>query len=407
LKNIYKNIFFFLSASGISKAAYLISNVILLFYLASDIVGQWISLYLILQFGLHMHFGILNGYNQIYPQYHNSNKLHLDRQELNATFVYMVIFMIVSYLLVGLFILSFEILNNTIVFVIIIAIMQLIYQAQISYLRAREKVIDISKYESMKGLLGLCLIVLPLKYEIYGYLAREFFINLFLVVYYHINNKLNFSKSNFSFTKAKKLLDIGFPIMVSGVLSLSIFSLDRIYLSFESKVGQYSLIVYYSATILLVLHSIYFVVYTNMIKIYAKNGNKEILIMAGLKRSLLITLACFIILLFGDFIINSVLVDYLSQYEKSADAIKVSFLYILFFSLSLEPYYINIVTGKTGVNILIALVSILLFIVLISIFNVTEYVNLLFAMGLVHAVHSLLLWVSIFNYNFLTKKRVV
>ena len=404
---IYRSVVPFVSISLVSNLFLTIQGIIILKLVSPEIMGIWIALQLILNYGIQCHFGILNGMSRQIPYYEGRNDTE---KSLNVEYVSRFNILILTVFgLFGVFILYISNLlpkeMNLIVCSMII-ITRLNMEFYIALFKARQKFHKATLIVGCEAI--LMFITLPFVYfmQLEGLVLRSFVCALFLL---YLSIKLNsyIFKIQKDYTLSKEIIFKGFPIMLLGFALVIYGSMDRLmiirFLDNES-LGLYSIGLAVASILSLIPAFSGQSFYPKMVEIYSADGvSKEMVKICG--TASLISFFITIFAVVGIFYLLPIFVEFfLFDYMDGIDAMKVILISGLLLSISAGPNYFIIACEKKFLQILLIVFVVSFIFYISSEFYISGLVGILWTIVYGAIVYTTGLWGIVFHTYFKNKK---
>lgn len=357
----------YVSIGLVSNLILTFQGIIILKFVSPSVMGIWLALQLIQNYGIQCHFGILNGMSRQIPLYIGKDmKNYSERIESSARQNVLILSLIGLVILFILFIskiFSSE-MNLFICAMILITIIRLNMEFHVALFKAKQQFKKASIIIASEAM--LMLLALPLVYfmQLDGLILRSLICAILLLI---LSLKLNnwIYKIEASYLLTKEVILIGFPIMVLGIALVVFGSMDRLmilkFLDTEA-LGIYSIGLAVASILSLIPAFSGQSFYPRMVELYGSKGICKKIIMMCIQASLIsfaITSLGVILLYF----LLPIFVEYfLESYTDGLMAMKIILISGLLLALTAGPNYFIIASEQKIKQIgLIAFVVVLIF----------------------------------------------
>lgn len=363
---IVKSVMPFISINLVSNLLLTLQGIIILKLVSPEVMGIWIALQLILNYGIQFHFGILNGMSRQIPYYLGKNDYERALNVENVSRFNIFLFTSVALLVLSIFYISKFItdeMNLIVCLMILTTIIRLNMEFHIAIFKAKQEFKKASMVIGWEAI--LMFFTLPLVYfiQLEGLILRSFICAILLLFLSLKFNSYALSiKKDYSLTK--EIISKGFPIMVLGFALVIYGSMDRLmiirFLDTDS-LGIYSIGLAVASILSLIPAFSGQSFYPKMVETFSSVGISKEMIKICITASL-ISFAITISAAICFFYFLPIFVEYfLSNYLDGIDAMNIVLISGVVLSLSAGPNYFIIAAEKKFFQIiLIALVVIVI-----------------------------------------------
>ena len=352
----------FISVNLMSNLVLTFQGIVILKLISPAVMGIWIGLQLIQNYGIQCHFGILNGMSRQIPFYLGQNALDIaSRVESVSRYS---IFLLSGFgltcvsLLFASKILSDE-LNSAVCAMILITIVRLNMEFHIGLFKARQQFNKATWVVIAEATFMFITLPLVHYFQLEGLILRSLITALILLVFCAKLNSWNMHVEKDT-VLTREIIGKGFPIMILGFALVVLGSMDRMliirFLDTES-LGLYSIGLAVASILSLIPAFSGQAFYPKMIEVFSVQGiSKEMLALCGFASLVSVSLAVLASLtayLFVPFFVH----QYLNNYVAGIPAMNIMLTSGIFLSLTAGPnYFIITVEQKARQIALIALV---------------------------------------------------
>ena len=357
----------FVSIGLISNLLLTFQGIIILKLVSPAVMGVWLALQLIQNYGIQFHFGILNGMSRQIPLYIGKDMKDFACRIESVARQNIFILSLIA-LAIVLFLFVTEIFSSEMkIFVcsmILITIIRLNMEFHIALFKAKQQFNKASMVIASEAI--LMLLSLPLVYymDLNGLILRSLICAIcLLLLSFKLNNWTLEVKKNLSITK--EIIYVGFPIMVLGLALVVYGSMDRLmilkFLDTES-LGFYSIGLAVASVLSLIPAFTGQSFYPKMVEIFGSKGICKEMIMMCTQASLISFFVTFIGIVFIYFFLPIFIEFFLESYVSGISAMKIILLSGLSLSITSGPNYFIIASEQKFKQIgMIGLVIILIF----------------------------------------------
>ena len=357
----------FVSIGLVSNLILTLQGIIILKFVPPTIMGIWLALQLIQNYGIQCHFGILNGMSRQIPLYVGKEmKDYAERIESSARQNILILSSIgltILFILYVFKIFSSE-MNIFICAMILITIIRLNMEFHIALFKAKQQFKKASIIIASEAM--LMLLALPLVYfmQLDGLILRSLICAILLLI---LSSKLNnwAYRVESSYLLTKEIIFIGFPIMILGLALVVFGSMDRLmilkFLDTET-LGIYSIGLAVASILSLIPAFSGQSFYPKMVELYGSKGIGKKMIMLCIQSSMISFLITSLGVILIYFLLPIFVEYFLESYINGITAMKIILISGLFLALTAGPNYFIIASEQKIKQIgLIAFVVILIF----------------------------------------------
>lgn len=251
-KAIIKDMFQLTFARYCSQGVGFFTSIILRRFLGPFYIGIWSLLKIISEYSIYLSLGVNEGMSYAIPYLvgRNEKKSEEEIKDIAFNFIFFTTLLSSIAVIIATIFLRNKYPVEVVVGLFALSIYMLLDRICSYYmllLRARKNFSILSKAIIFDAVINICLIVLLVKeFKIYGFYAVVIILAVLNTVFMHLfaRYKVNL---NFRFTGVVKLIKIGFPITIVGLLQSVLASMDRIMIA---KMIGVVFVGYYSVSIM-------------------------------------------------------------------------------------------------------------------------------------------------------------
>ena len=357
----------YVSIGLVSNLILTFQGIIILKFVSPSVMGIWLALQLIQNYGIQCHFGILNGMSRQIPFYIGKDmKDYSERIESSARQNILILSLtglVILFILYISKIFSSE-MNLFIFAMILITIIRLNMEFHVALFKAKQQFKKASIIIASEAM--LMLLALPLVYfmQLDGLILRSLICAILLLI---LSLKLNnwIYKIEASYLLTKEVIFIGFPIMILGLALLLFGSMDRLmilkFLDTEA-LGIYSIGLAVASILSLIPAFSGQSFYPRMVELYGSKGICKKIIIMCIQASLISLAITSLGVILIYFLLPTFVEYFLESYTDGLMAMKIILISGLILALTAGPNYFIIASEQKIKQIgLIAFVVILIF----------------------------------------------
>ncbi|MFH1202759.1 MAG: oligosaccharide flippase family protein [Candidatus Omnitrophota bacterium] len=282
-KKIIKNAIKFSAGNYISNFLDFITGIIIRRILGPATMGIFMELMLLFEYGKNHNLGVLDALDREIPIL-NGKKDYARVKEISnvgfsfcmfSSLVFGVILILYSFFMHGM---HESMIINGIRIIAFLNIVHAFISFYVVVIRTHHKFDLLTKYILIMGVVNLIFsTVLLLKFGFYGLLVALVLIGLARLAYLYSSSGYQFKlKIPFPLTEVKRLIKIGFPLLLSGFIFMLLRSVDRfMIIGFldRTNLGYYSIATMMHGYVFQLPNLIYAVLFPNFYEAFGRMGN--------------------------------------------------------------------------------------------------------------------------------------
>ena len=291
-RSLRRAIFSYSSTMILARVAMTVQGVFVIRWLEPVEMGIWLSILLIPLYGVHAHLGLLNAINLKVPYYNGQGKTEQAKRIERVVRTNIAIYLLISLILVGLLYLLGYFkgkIGHGVAIVIVCAVITIGVNFYSGLFRSKHqfgKAGVVSIANAMLLIIGL-----PLVYY-FGYdgLLIRYLVTSFILLIFCVAILSRELSIEFSWDETKKLILVGFPIMILSYGIVFFSSMDRTMILFfldKKAMGEYALAIVAAPIVSLLPGLVGQIYYPRMTEIFSANGINRALAKECVNASLL------------------------------------------------------------------------------------------------------------------------
>lgn len=278
IERIIKDTTKFSVASYLANIFDFFSAIVLRRVLGPMIMGVFAELMLVFQYTKYYHLGVYEALDREIP-YFNGKKDYIGAERIKSaglSFAFFVSLGIGAILIISSLFVKDKLLGLGLPFVALLVVIQSVVTFFIISARTVHKFSLLSKYNFLFSFVGALLtIVLVSIFKLMGALCALVVVNLFALGFFYKNGFRPHIKLHQDFPEIRRLLKIGFPILLYGFVFMTLTSIDRfmiIGLLGNTDLGYYSIATMVSGYMILIPNLIYTVLFPRFYEAFGRES---------------------------------------------------------------------------------------------------------------------------------------
>lgn len=307
--------------------------------LGPSVWGLWYMLNLVLAYGSVVHLGVINAMNRDVPLFRgrqDAEKVHLVQA---VTLAVLVITTTVSglILLVGAVVWSDQLLRGPLAMLALLFTVTQVYTYLQMYLKSYGLFTQMSYQQVAFALLfPLAVVPLTLAYHLVGFILGQTIITTLVSLYILSTSGITL-KLVFDFAEALRLMRVGLPIMLVGLLYTLLTTADRWVITAlldVEQLGYYSLAIMMLGIVSLIPMVIAQQMYPRMAEAWGRTGDPKAVLGWALKQASMATVVTLPLIVLLYLTASPLIANFLPVYSPGIGAMKVILIGPLFLALS-------------------------------------------------------------------------
>ena len=307
--------------------------------LGPSVWGLWYVLNLVLIYGGMVHLGVINAMNRDVPVFRGKGDTTKVQLVQAVTLAVLVVTTTVSglVLLVGAVVWRDEVLRGPLGMLALLFAATQVYTFLQIYLKSYGLFTKMSYQQvAFALLLPLAVVPLTLTYQLTGFILGQTVVTLFVSLYIWLTSGVNF-RLVFDFKEALRLMRVGLPIMMVGLLYTLLTTADRWVITAllnVQQLGYYSLAIMMLGVLSLIPMVIAQQMYPRMAETWGRTNDPQAVLTWALRQGGMATAVTLPLLVVLYFSASPLVVTFLPAYTPGIPAMQIVLIGPLFLALS-------------------------------------------------------------------------
>lgn len=337
--SLLKEFFLFSFSTLLLQASRFGVNLLAARQLGPSVWGLWYVLNLVLAYGSVVHLGVINAMNRDVPVFKGKGETAKVNLVQAVTLAVLVVTTTVSgiILLIGAVVWRGPLLRGPLVMLALLFAATQVYTFLQMYLKSHGLFTKMSYQQVVFALLlPLSVVPLTLTYRLAGFILGQTVVTVFVSLYILLSSGVNF-RLIFDFREALRLMRVGLPIMLVGLLYTLLTTADRwVITAFldVQQLGYYSLAIMMLGVLSLIPMVIAQQMYPRMAETWGRTNDPQAVLKWALRQAGMATIVTLPILVLLYFSASPLVSHFLPDYRPGITAMKITLIGPLFLALS-------------------------------------------------------------------------